>query len=88
MQSDKTLFKEVLPKEGLLYEEDQLSVILCKPKILPLKSVTLEKLEKMQKDAQNKVKEQEMESLGQSESDEQKMNDVIQNSNERFEGIS
>ncbi|XP_072042783.1 uncharacterized protein [Amphiura filiformis] len=34
-------------------------MVLCKPKLLPLKSVTLEKLEKMQKDAQDKVMEQE-----------------------------
>ena len=32
---------------------------LCKPKILPLKSVTLEKLEKMQKEAQEALKLQE-----------------------------
>ncbi len=36
-------------------------MILCKPKLLPLKSVTLEKLEKMQKDAQDTVKQQELE---------------------------
>ena len=35
--------------------------VLCKPKILPLKSVTLEKLEQMQKDAQEVVKRQEQE---------------------------
>lgn len=63
MQEDKTRFKEVLPKQGLLYREDQVSVILCKPKVLPLKSVTLEKLEKMQKDAQEKIKEQENSSM-------------------------
>ena len=41
--------KEILPKAGLVYSEKAtLSEILCKPKILPLKSVTLEKLEKME----------------------------------------
>ena len=35
------------------------TVVLCKPKLLPLKSVTLEKMEKMQKEAQEQVKEQE-----------------------------
>jgi BBSome-interacting protein 1 len=50
---------EWLPKKGQVYQEDLPSVVLCKPKILPLKSVTLEKMEKMQKDAQEQVKEQE-----------------------------
>lgn len=31
-------------------------MVLCKPKLLPLKSVTLEKLEKMQLEAQEAIK--------------------------------
>lgn len=46
----------VLPKGGLLYEKESLDYILCKPKLLPLKSVSLEKLEKMQKDADAKMR--------------------------------
>lgn len=46
----------VIPKKGLLYETEKLEYLLCKPKLLPLKSVTLEKLEKMQKDANDKIK--------------------------------
>ena len=43
---------EVLPKTGLVYsEKSTLSEILSKPKILPLKSITLEKLEQMEKEA-------------------------------------
>ncbi|CDW79809.1 leucine-rich repeat-containing protein loc400891-like [Stylonychia lemnae] len=38
-----------MPKAGLVYSEKAaLSEILCKPKILPLKSVTLQKLEEME----------------------------------------
>ena len=48
--------KEVLPKRGLVYQESNPHLVLCKPKLLPLKSVTLEKLEKMQKDANEKAK--------------------------------
>lgn len=48
--------KEVLPKRGLVYQESNPQLVLCKPKLLPLKSVTLEKLEKMQKDANEKAK--------------------------------
>lgn len=36
------------------------TLVLCKPKLLPLKSVTLEKLEKMQRAAQETVRRQEM----------------------------
>ena len=38
--------QEVLPKAGLVVsEKGQLTEVLCKPKILPLKSVTLERIE-------------------------------------------
>jgi len=50
---------EVLPQEGQLFHEEIPASILCKPKILPLKSVTLEKLEKMQREAQEAVMEQD-----------------------------
>ena len=61
MAESKGMYKEVLPKQGQLYQEDIPSMILCKPKLMPLKSVTLEKLEKMQKEAQETVKKQEEE---------------------------
>ncbi|XP_014215119.1 BBSome-interacting protein 1 [Copidosoma floridanum] len=47
----------VVPQQGILYSEDVPDYILCKPKLMPLKSVTLEKLEKMQKDAEAKLNE-------------------------------
>lgn len=50
---------EWLPKKGQVYQEDMPTVVLCKPKLLPLKSVTLEKMEKMQREAQEEVKEQD-----------------------------
>lgn len=40
--------------------EDVPTMVLCKPKLLPLKSVTLEKLEKMQMAAQEAIKQQEL----------------------------
>jgi BBSome-interacting protein 1 len=49
---------EILPKQGKLYQEDIPAMVLCKPKLLPLKSVTLEKLEKMQKEAEKTVRQQ------------------------------
>ena len=47
--------RETLPKRGLIFSESQSQMILCKPKLLPLKSVTLQKLEAMQEETKNKV---------------------------------
>ncbi|KAK7127078.1 hypothetical protein R3I94_018310 [Phoxinus phoxinus] len=60
MPEVKSMFREVLPKQGQLSMEDVPTMVLCKPKLLPLKSVTLEKLEKMQQDAQEIIKQQEL----------------------------
>ena len=43
MSKDNT-FTEVLPKIGFLFEEDSPATIVCKPKLMPLKTVTLEKV--------------------------------------------
>lgn len=42
--------KEVIPQNGLVYsEKGNFTEILCKPKIMPIKSLTLLKLEEMEK---------------------------------------
>lgn len=48
-------------------------MVLCKPKLLPLKSFTLQKLEKMQKEASEKAKEQLEESVKQHQLEENSM---------------
>ena len=46
------VLQEVLPKAGLVYsEKGNLSEVLCKPKIMPIKSLTLEKIEDMEAQA-------------------------------------
>uniref|UniRef100_UPI00398E76D6 BBSome-interacting protein 1 isoform X2 n=1 Tax=Pristiophorus japonicus TaxID=55135 RepID=UPI00398E76D6 len=60
MPEVKSMFREVLPKQGQLSFEDVPTMVLCKPKLLPLKSVTLEKMEKMQREAQETIRQQEM----------------------------
>uniref|UniRef100_A0AAZ3NRD8 BBSome-interacting protein 1 n=1 Tax=Oncorhynchus tshawytscha TaxID=74940 RepID=A0AAZ3NRD8_ONCTS len=45
---------------GQLSMEDVPTMVLCKPKLMPLKSVTLEKLEKMQLEAQEAIKQQDL----------------------------
>lgn len=57
----KEVLKEVLPRKGYLYQEDNSQFMLCRPKLMPLKSLTLEKLEEMQKSAVERS-QQELES--------------------------
>lgn len=45
---------------GQLSVEDVTSMVLCKPKLLPLKSPTLKQLERMQQAAQDTIRQQEM----------------------------
>lgn len=46
------VIEEILPKSGLLYsEKGNLAEVLCKPKIMAIKSLTLQKIEDMQKQA-------------------------------------
>lgn len=47
----------ILPDHGKLFYEQKNDFVFCKPHLMPLKSVTLEKLEKMQKQAQEQLKE-------------------------------
>ncbi|KAK7868491.1 hypothetical protein R5R35_001900 [Gryllus longicercus] len=64
MSKDQTpVLKDFIPNSGMIYHEDLPQYILCKPKLMPLKSVTLEKLEKMQKDAEDKLKQQRLEQI-------------------------
>ena len=51
-QEAKVTLHEVLPKAGLVYsEKGNLSEVLCKPKIMPIKSTSLEKLEALEAQA-------------------------------------
>ncbi|KAE8907042.1 hypothetical protein PF005_g2347 [Phytophthora fragariae] len=44
--------QEVLPKAGLVYSErGNLTEVLCKPKIMPIKSATLLRIEEIEKQA-------------------------------------
>lgn len=47
----------ILPEHGKLFYEQKTEFVFCKPHLMPLKSITLEKLEKMQKQAQEQLKE-------------------------------
>ncbi|XP_004631641.1 BBSome-interacting protein 1 [Octodon degus] len=58
--ADVKIFREVLPKQGQLSVEDVTTMVLCKPKLLPLKSLSLEKLDKMQQAAHDTIRQQQM----------------------------
>ena len=51
---DQNIFKklkEIIPKNGIVFnEKNEFSEILCKPKLLPLKSVNIKKLENLEKE--------------------------------------
>jgi BBSome-interacting protein 1 len=52
------VLSEVLPKAGLVVsEKGSLTEILCKPKLLPLKSITLQKLEEIEVGCTHRVVE-------------------------------
>lgn len=50
--------KPIVPSQGIVIYEEKSFFILCKPKLLSLKSLTLEKLEKIEKENQDKAKQQ------------------------------
>jgi len=51
MDGKKEIIHEILPKSGLVYSErGGLVEVLCKPKILPLRSSVLEKLKKIEQE--------------------------------------
>ena len=52
-------FTEVLPKYGHVYNEEVCHMVICKPKLLPLKAVSLQKLETMQKKVQQALNQAE-----------------------------
>lgn len=59
MSSSSHQMKPIIKKHGQIMLEEVPDLILCKPRLIPLKSFTLEKLEKMQREVQlDKGKEQ------------------------------
>jgi BBSome-interacting protein 1 len=51
--------RNLVPKNGVVYNEKiDFPEILCKPKLLPLKSMTLKKLEDLEKNFDNINKQQ------------------------------
>eukprot|EP00752_Nemacystus_decipiens_P001481 g1456.t1 len=48
-KQESSRITELLPRNGLVYsEKTNLSEVLCKPKLMPIKSITLQKLEQLE----------------------------------------
>eukprot|EP00903_Cladosiphon_okamuranus_P012294 g11526.t1 len=48
-EQESSRITELLPKNGLVYsEKSNLSEVLCKPKLMPIKSLMLQKLEQLE----------------------------------------
>ena len=57
MSKELEPLKEILPKNGLVYsEKSNLIEVLCRPRIMPIKSNTLKRLEELDKEAAAAVK--------------------------------
>lgn len=55
MNTSKKELKPILSRTGIVFSErNNYAEILCKPKLLPLKSINLEEFEKMQHDTLEK----------------------------------
>jgi BBSome-interacting protein 1 len=52
--------QEFVPKAGFLFSEQNLVAgVMCKPKIMPLKSITLQKIEEMERKLKESVERQQ-----------------------------
>jgi len=82
--SSQDELKEVLwPKNGLIYDQEFMLPALCKPKLIPLKSLTIEKLERMQSENIEKIRE--MEQFEKDQLDKEKKEENISSTNTKFD---
>lgn len=54
--NQKFVPNDFVPQRGILHKDDLPQSILCRPKLMPLKSLTSQKLENMTKASDNEVK--------------------------------
>ena len=55
MQSENEL-KPIIPSQYLVIAEEKPYFVLCKPKLMPLKSIALLKAENIQREAEEKIR--------------------------------
>ena len=52
----QTEIKPIIPSQHIVIIEERPYFVLCKPKLLPLKSIALLQVENIQRDAEEKIK--------------------------------
>lgn len=57
VEPTKPTIDQILPDFGKLFYEQKSDFVFCKPHLMPLKSITLLKLENMQKEAHKQLQE-------------------------------
>ncbi|CAD6187088.1 unnamed protein product [Caenorhabditis auriculariae] len=65
------LEERILVQDTFAFQEEQFVPIYCKPKLIPLKTITMEKIEKIQREAQQKIREAELLQQEQQEGEEE-----------------
>lgn len=55
--ADAGAVHEVVPSRGEQFQECRARPVLCRPKLLPLQSMSLEKLERLQAEAQQRARQ-------------------------------
>lgn len=55
--ADADAVHEVVPSRGEQFQECRARPVLCRPKLLPLQSMSLEKLERLQAEAQQRARQ-------------------------------
>ena len=64
LQSSK--LKEVVPKHGLVFsEKSHLNEVLCKPKMMPIKSLTLRRMMNIENDLADQAQAQQAQQMQQ-----------------------
>lgn len=56
--SSEVKLQPILPNQGIVLSEQPQQFVLCKPKLLPLKSLSLLRMEQLQQIAEQKAKQQ------------------------------
>lgn len=74
---DDNLTEMIYPPNGMLFKEEVIGPIFCKPKLIPLKSVTLERLEKMQQEGLEKMRQIEAQKTIESKIEEETTSEIV-----------
>lgn len=58
MSKKQEIIKSIIPNSGIVIQEENAFFILCKPKLLAIKSFTFQKMEQINEEMKEKFKKQ------------------------------